>query len=52
MWYRHNFFKYAMGLLLILVNIFFLGKIDFFLVPLRNVLATIFLPLLISGLLY
>ena len=52
MWYKHNFFKYAMGLLLILVNIFLLGKIDFFLVPLRNVLATIFLPLLISGILY
>ena len=52
MWYKHNFFKYSMGLLLILVNILLLGKIDFFLVPLRNVLATIFLPLLISGLLY
>jgi len=52
MWYKHNFFKYTMGLLLILVNILLLGKIDFFLVPLRNVLATIFLPLLISGLLY
>lgn len=52
MWYKHNFFKYAMGLLLILVNILLLGKIDFFLVPLRNVLAMIFLPLLISGLLY
>ena len=52
MWYKHNFFKYAIGFLLVLVNIFLLGKIDFFLVPLRNVLATIFLPLLISGLLY
>lgn len=52
MWYRHNFFKYAAGLLLILVNIFLLGQINFFLVPLRNVVYTIFLPLLISGVLY
>lgn len=52
MWYKHNFFKYMLGLLLILVNIYFLGRIDFFLVPLRNVLGTIFFPLLISGLLY
>ncbi len=52
MWYKHNFFKYAIGLLLVLLNIFMLGQINFFLVPLRNVLATILLPLLISGLLY
>lgn len=52
MWYKHRFFKYALGLLLILVNIYLLGRIDFFLVPLRNVLGTIFFPLLISGLLY
>lgn len=52
MWYKHKFFKYAFGLLLILVNIYFLGKIDYFLIPLRNVLGTIFFPLLISGLLY
>lgn len=52
MWYKHKFFKYALGLLLILVNIYFLGKIDYFLIPLRNVLGTIFFPLLISGLLY
>ncbi len=52
MWYKHKFFKYALGLLLILVNIYLLGRIDFFLVPLRNVLGTIFFPLLISGLLY
>ncbi len=52
MWYRHDFFKYAAGLLLILINIYFLGKIDFFLIPFRNVLAAILLPLLISGVLY
>ena len=52
MWYKNRFFKYALGLLLILVNIYLLGKIDYFLVPLRNVLGTIFFPLLISGLLY
>jgi predicted PurR-regulated permease PerM len=52
MWYKHRFFKYMLGLLLILLNIYFLGRIDFFLVPLRNVLGTIFFPLLISGLLY
>lgn len=52
MWYRHNFFKIAVGLLLILVNIYFLGRIDFFLVPLKNIIAIIFFPILISGLLY
>ena len=52
MWLKHNFFKYSTGILLVLLIILLLGKIDFFLVPLRNVLATILLPLLISGLLY
>jgi predicted PurR-regulated permease PerM len=52
MWYKHNFFKYALGLLLILVNIYFLGRIEFFLVPLKNIVAIIFFPILISGLLY
>lgn len=52
MWYKNNFFKYAAGLLLVLLNILLLGKIDFFLVPLKNVLAAVFLPLLISGALY
>jgi predicted PurR-regulated permease PerM len=52
MWYEHKFFKYALGLLLILLNIYLLGKIDYFLIPFRNILAAIFLPILISILLY
>jgi len=52
MWYKGNFYKYGFGLLLILVNIYFLGKVDFFLLPLRSVIATIFFPILISGVLY
>lgn len=52
MWIKQNFYKYAFGLVLILVNIYLLGKIEYFLVPLRNFIATLFLPLIISGLLY
>ncbi len=52
MWYKHKFFKYMLGLLLILVNIYLFGKIDYFLIPFRNIIAAIFLPILISVLLY
>ena len=52
MWYRSKFFRYSLGLLVILLNIYFLSKVDFLLVPVRNVIASIFFPLFISGLLY
>ncbi|NTV90426.1 MAG: AI-2E family transporter [Clostridiales bacterium] len=51
-WYELSFFKYATGMILLLLIIFLLGKIDYFLVPFRNITAAIFLPILISVLLY
>ncbi|MCX7747930.1 MAG: AI-2E family transporter [Clostridia bacterium] len=52
MWYQSKFFKYMTGLLLILLSIFLLGKVEFFLVPFKNLIAILFFPILISGLLY
>ncbi len=52
MWYNHKFFKYAFGILLVLTIIYLADKVDFFLVPFRKLVATLFFPLLISGLLY
>lgn len=52
MWIQHKFFKYITGLILVLLAIFLLGKIDYFLTPFRVFIATLFFPILISGLLY
>lgn len=52
MWINKPFFKYATGIILILIIIFLLGKIDYFLWPIRALIATIFFPILIAGLFY
>lgn len=52
MGYNHRFFKYALATLLVLLIIFMLGQIDFFLSPLRSLLATILAPIVASGLFY
>ncbi|GAA0599208.1 AI-2E family transporter [Virgibacillus siamensis] len=52
MWIHHNFFKYMTGAILIVIFIFFLGKIDFFLAPFKKVVATLFFPIIFAGLLY
>ncbi|ASN03947.1 AI-2E family transporter [Virgibacillus necropolis] len=52
MWIRHPFFKYAIGTLIVLLCIYFLGKVDFFLNPFQKLIAILFFPIIISGLFY
>lgn len=52
MWIKSTFFKYSIGLILILLIIFLLGQVSFFIEPFKNFLAIIITPLLISMLLY
>lgn len=52
MWIRKPFFEYATGTLLIVVILFFLGKIDYAIWPFQVIITTIFAPILIAGLLY
>ncbi|AXI07664.1 AI-2E family transporter [Oceanobacillus zhaokaii] len=52
MWIRHSFFKYMTGALLIVIFIYFLGKIDYFLYPFQKLIGTLFFPIVIAGLLY
>ncbi|MFJ5714609.1 AI-2E family transporter [Neobacillus sp. NPDC093127] len=52
MWIKRPFFKYATAILLILLIIFFFGKIDYFVWPFKKFIATIFFPILISGVIY
>lgn len=52
MWMNKPFFKYATGIILLLIIIYLLGKIDYFLWPIRALIASIFFPILLSGVLY
>ncbi|ANU09001.1 hypothetical protein A1A1_06622 [Planococcus antarcticus DSM 14505] len=52
MWIKKPFFEYTTAILLVAVTLFFLGKIDYLFEPLQIVIATIFAPILIGGLLY
>ncbi len=52
MWVQRPFFKYATGIILILLIIFLFGKIDYFVSPMQNFIIAIFFPILISGLMY
>lgn len=52
MWIRKPFFEYTTAVLLVSVTLFFLGKIDYIFEPLQIIIATIFAPVLIGGLLY
>lgn len=52
MWIKKPFFEYATGALLIVIILFFLGKIDYAFWPVKVVIATVFAPILIAGLLY
>ncbi|XKE95130.1 AI-2E family transporter [Metaplanococcus flavidus] len=52
MWIRKPFFEYATGALLILIILFFLGKIDYALWPFKVIITTLFAPILIAGLFY
>ncbi|MDQ0218827.1 AI-2E family transporter [Peribacillus cavernae] len=52
MWINKPFFKYAAGILLTILIIYLLGKMDYFFAPFQKMIATIFFPILIAGLLY
>ncbi|PQD94765.1 AI-2E family transporter [Pradoshia eiseniae] len=52
MWINKPFFKYATGLILILIIIVLFGKIDYFIWPFQKFIITLFFPILIAGLLY
>lgn len=52
MWIKNSFFKYTVGIILVLLIIFLFGKVQFVLEPIKTFLAIIFTPALISGLLY
>ncbi|WP_422122071.1 AI-2E family transporter [Planococcus sp. X10-3] len=52
MWIRKPFFEYATAAILILIIIFFLGKIDYALWPFKVIIATLFAPILVGGLFY
>lgn len=52
MWIKNNFFKYTLGIVLVLAIIFLCGQVGFFLEPFKKFLAIIFIPLLLSGFLY
>ncbi|WP_070120401.1 AI-2E family transporter [Bacillus marinisedimentorum] len=50
--YDNKFFKYGTAVLLVLLILFFLGKVDYLMTPIQAILFTIFLPLVFSGLFY
>lgn len=52
MWYTHKFFKYSTGIILVLLILFLLGKVGYILNPLKSLFATLFLPMLLSAILY
>ena len=52
MWIRKPFFEYTTGFLLIVITIFFLGKIDYFLWPFEVIITTLFAPVVLAGVLY
>ncbi|MBM7693886.1 putative PurR-regulated permease PerM [Peribacillus deserti] len=52
MWINKPFFKYATGIILCLIIILLFGRIGYFMKPIQQFIATIFFPILISGLLY
>lgn len=52
MWIRKPFFEYATAAILILIIVFFLGKIDYALWPFKVIIATLFAPVLVGGLFY
>lgn len=52
LWIRKPFFEYATAVLLIAIILFFLGRLDYIITPIQIVIATVFAPVLIAGLLY
>lgn len=52
MWIKNKFFKYSIGMVILLVIIFLIGQIDFFIAPFKKFIAIVFFPLLFALMLY
>ncbi|HSL85759.1 MAG TPA: AI-2E family transporter [Bacteroidales bacterium] len=52
MWIKKDFFKYATGVILVLLVIFLLGQVSFVLIPIKRAVMTVSLPLIITLLFY
>ncbi|KWW17397.1 hypothetical protein AS888_22640 [Peribacillus simplex] len=52
MWINKPFFKYACAIILIILIIFLLGKIEYLIQPLQSIIAAMFFPIILAGLLY
>jgi predicted PurR-regulated permease PerM len=52
MWFKEKFFKYSVGIILVLVIAFLLGQLGFIVAPVMQFFGVLFFPLLISGFLY
>ncbi|MGE7765702.1 hypothetical protein [Peribacillus sp. NPDC096540] len=52
MWINKPFFKYACTIILIIFIIFLLGMIDYILLPIQKIIAAMFFPIIVAGLLY
>lgn len=51
-WYYHPFFKYAVGTLLVLTTMLVFHRVTFFLTPIFDFISTLFVPIVISVLIY
>lgn len=51
-WHTQNFFKYAVGILLVLLIIFVFFQLNFLFTPVLNFIETLFFPILFAGILY
>ncbi|MRX71926.1 AI-2E family transporter [Bacillus lacus] len=52
MWYKHPFFKYMTGAVLVLIALYLLGRMSYILYPIFQVISTLFFPIVIGGFFY
>ncbi|MCM3618559.1 AI-2E family transporter [Sutcliffiella horikoshii] len=52
MWIRHPFFKYATGIILVLLIIFLLSEVKFIVNPIISFITTLFFPIIFAGFLF
>ncbi len=52
MWHQNRFFKYAIGIILVLVILLLLNNISFLINPVISFIATLFFPILLAGAFY
>jgi predicted PurR-regulated permease PerM len=52
LWINKPFFKYAIGTFIVVITLYYLGKIDYMIEPVQQFIATLFFPLILSGMFY